>query len=124
MLNRLPKTLKTGFTLFVLLSAHLLAHQSIAFAQDEGLSFEQAQTRTTYARKEMQKAQRKLDEAESREGVALRELEELRKGMDDALKKVDQATEARQVAEKQYQHTRENWSRESERLKRLHQQRK
>ncbi len=92
----------------------VLAFQSTTLAQDEGLTFEQAQTRTAFARKQMKASQRELDEAEAREEAALRKLEEARKN-------ADQATQERQSAEQELQVAKDRWSRESERLKRIHQ---
>jgi hypothetical protein len=121
MLVRYPGVLRSALTVFVLLSVQILVLPPTTFAQDKGLSFEQAQTRTTYARKLMQKAQSELKEAESREDAALRELAELQKRQVEVRKHADQATEARQSAEKQYQQAHDKWLRESARLKRLHQ---
>jgi chromosome segregation ATPase len=99
----------------------LLALSSTSSAQDEGVTFEQAQTRTTFAREQMQAARRQLEEAETNEEVALSELAELQKRQEQARINADQATQARQSAEEKHQQAKDRWSRESERLKRIHQ---
>ena len=100
---------------------HVLAFPSMASAQDDGLSFEQAQARTTFAREQMQAARRELEQAEEREEVALRELADLNARLEQARIDVDRATKERQSAEKKHQQAKTRWSQESERLKRIHQ---
>ena len=121
MLIQFLNVLRSPLTVFVLLSIQVLAFPSTTLAQNEGLTFEQAQTRTTFARKQMQATQRALNEAETREVAALRELSDLQKLQDQARKNANQATEERQVAETKHQEAQDRWSRESERLKRIHQ---
>ena len=120
MLIQYFRMLRNTLACFILVSMQMLAFPSTSLAQDEGLSFEQAQTRTTYARKKMQKARHALEEAESREEATLQELHELQKRQDEVRKQVEQATQERQSANKQYQQAHDQWSQEAERLKRLH----
>jgi chromosome segregation ATPase len=119
--TRFPDFLRGLFTSVFLLSMCLLALSSTSSAQDEGVTFEQAQTRTTFAREQMQAARRQLEEAETNEEVALSELAELQKRQEQARINADQATQARQSAEEKHQQAKDRWSRESERLKRIHQ---
>lgn len=93
------------------------------FAQDEGLTFEQAQIRTTHARRQMESTRRALAEAEAREEEWLGQLAILRKRLEEARLRADKATEERETAEKAHAQAQENWSVESERLKRIHRRR-
>ena len=95
----------------------------VAFAQEDGLSFEQAQTRTAYARRQMETRQRALRQAEADEKAALQRLDNLKKRYEEARKDAEMATKARETAEKDYTDASERWSAESERLRRIHQQR-
>ena len=122
MLIRFLNVLRGGpFTVFFLLSIHLLVIPSTTSAQDEGLTFEQAQTRTAFAREKMRASQLKLEETEASEEKALSEFAELQKRLEQARKNADQATQERQKAEESHQEAKDMWSRESARLKRIHQ---
>ena len=121
MLTRFANLLRDPLTCVVLLSMHVFAFPSTSLAQDEGLTFEQAQTRTAFAREKMRASQFKLGKTEAREEEALSELAELQKRLEQARKNADQATQERQKAEESHQEAKDMWSRESERLKRIHQ---
>jgi chromosome segregation ATPase len=123
MLIRIADLLRGPFTCVVLLSMHLFAFPSTSLAQNEGLTFEQAQTRTTYAREKMQASRLKLNEAEASEDEALSELAELQKRLEQARKNADLATQERQKAEEGHQEAKDRWAWESERLKEIHQRR-
>jgi hypothetical protein len=120
---RFLNVFRSSLALTVLLSMQGLVFPLPSLAQDEGITFEQAQTRTNFARKQMQASRRDLKEAEGREETALSALAEVRKRQEEAQKTADQSTEERQGAEKKYQEARDKWSRESERLIRIHQRR-
>ncbi len=94
-----------------------------SLAQDEGLTFEQAQTRTSYARSQMEKKRRELKKAETEEEVALRSAEDLKRRYDAAIKEAEAASKARQDAEQAFAQARETWLEEARRLKRIHQSR-
>ena len=121
MLIRFANLLRGPLTCVVLLSMHLFTFSSTSSAQNEGLTFEQAQTRTTFARQKMQASRLKLKEAEAHEEEALRELAELQKGLEQARKNADLATQERQRAEEGHQEAKDSWAWESERLKQIHQ---
>ena len=123
MLIRIADLLRGPLTCAVLLSIHLLAFPSTSQAQNEGLTFEQAQTRTAFAREKMQASRLRLKEAETREEEALSELSELQKRLEQARKNADLATQERQKAEEGHQEAKDRWTWESERLKRIHQRR-
>lgn len=123
MLIRIADLLRGPFTCVVLLSMHLFAFPSTSLAQNEGLTFEQAQTRTTYAREKMQASRLKLNEAEASEDEALSELAELQKRLEQARKNAELATQERQKAEEGHQEAKDRWAWESERLKEIHQRR-
>ena len=89
-------------------------------AQDEGLTFEQAQTRTAYARRQMEAKRQELKEASATEEKALRNAEELKQRYEAAEKAVQAATQAREDADKAFNQARENWAQESARLKRIY----
>ena len=91
-----------------------------SLAQDEGLTFEQAQIRTSYARKQMDSLQKKLKDAEAKEKTALREADELKKRYEKAQKEADKATQTRESVEEQYKNASATWLDEAERLKRIH----
>ena len=99
----------------------LLAAPSLA--QEKGLTFEQAQTRTSYARRQLQAMQRELKDAEAREASALRRADELKKSYEQAITEAEKATQERQNAEEKVAQARARWSEESERLKRIHESR-
>lgn len=124
MLIRILKVVHNPLKVVVLLSMQALVFPSTAVAQDEGLSLGAAQTRTTYARKQMQAMQKELKAAEVSEEDALSKVDELQKLRDDARKNADQATEQRLLAEKKYREAEDRWSRESERLQRVYQREK
>ncbi len=113
----LQGSLLTAFTI----STFLLALP--APAQNEGLTFEQAQTRTAYARRQMEVMRGKVKKAEAAEEAALRNAEELKVRYEAAVKEAEEATQARQDAEKQFAVAREKWSDEAARLKRIHDER-
>ena len=92
-------------------------------AQDEGLTFEQAQTRTAYARRQMESMRREVKKAEAAEQAALRDADESKKRYEAAVKEAEEATQAREEAEKKFAAAREKWSEEAARLKRIHDQR-
>lgn len=92
-------------------------------AQDEGLTFEQAQTRTAYARRQMEAVRREVKKAEAVEEAALRDAEELKNRYEAAVNQAEKATLAREEAEKKFAAAREKWSEEAARLKRIHDQR-
>ena len=121
MLIRIADFLRGPFTCVVLLSMHLFAFSSTSLAQNDGLTFEQAQTRTAFAREKMQASRLRLKEAEAREEEALSELSELQKRLEQALKNADLATQERQKAEEGHQEAKDRWAWESERLKQIHQ---
>ncbi len=121
MLIRILKVLRSPLKVVVLLSIPVLVFPSTTVAQDDGLSLGAAQTRTTYARKQMQAMQKALKAAEASEEAALSNLDDSRKLQDEARKTADQATEERQLAEKRSREAEDKWSRESERLKRIYQ---
>jgi type II secretory pathway pseudopilin PulG len=114
MFTRFADFWRSPFTIAILVSAYLLALPSLSAAQDEGLTFEQAQTRTAFAREQMEAARRELKELEALEETALRELEQ-------AQANADRVTQQRKSAEQKHQQAKDHWSRESERLKRIHQ---
>lgn len=124
MLIRILKVVRNPLKVVVLLSMQVLVFPSTAVAQDEGLSLGAAQTRTTYARKQMQAMQKELKAAEASEEAALSKLDELQKLQDEARKNADQATEQRLLAEKKYREAEDMWTRESERLQRVYQRQK
>jgi len=107
----------------LLLLAGVSVAPTFSFAQDDGLSFENAQARTAYARRQMETMRRELRDAEAREESALRAVDDFKKRYEQAQRDVEEATKARQSAEEQYAQSRERWSQESERLKRIHQNR-
>jgi chromosome segregation ATPase len=92
-------------------------------AQNEGLTFEQAQTRTAYARRQMEAVRREVKKAEAAEEAALRDAEEIKKRYEAAMKEAEKATQAREEADKRFSEAREKWSEEAARLKRIHEQR-
>jgi len=102
---------------------HLFAFPSTSLAQNEGLTFEQAQTRTAFAREKMQASRLNLKETEAREEEALSELADLQKRLEQARKNADLATQERQKAEESHQEAKDRWAWESERLKQIHQRR-
>ena len=102
-------------------SLQLLVTPSLA--QDQGLTFEQAQTRTSYARRQMQAMQRELKDAEAQEASALRRVDERKKSYEQAIKDAENATQARQNAEEKVAQSRARWSEEAERLKKIHESR-
>ena len=89
-------------------------------AQDEGLTFEQAQTRTAYARRQMEAKRQELKDAAAREEKALRNAEDLKQRYENAVKEAQAATQAREDADKALNQAREHWSEESARLKRIY----
>ena len=91
-----------------------------SLAQDEGLTFEQAQIRTSYARQQMDSLQKKLRDAEAKEKAALREADQLKQRYDKAKEKADKATQARESFEEKYKNASATWLEEAERLKRIH----
>jgi len=93
MLIRIADLLRDPLTCVVLLSMHLFAFPSTSVAQNEGLTFEQAQTRTAFAREKMQASRHRLKEAETREEEALSELADLQKRLEQARKNADLATQ-------------------------------
>ena len=95
----------------------------VSLAQDEGMTFEHAQTRTAHARKQMNAMRQELEDAEVREEKALRELDEMKRSYEQAQREAESATQARQSAEENFAQARERWSVESERLKRIHEKR-
>ncbi|HUU72012.1 MAG TPA: hypothetical protein VMW70_05250 [Burkholderiales bacterium] len=107
--------------LFLLGSFSLAPRPSLA--QDGEMTFEHAQTRTAYARRQMESMRRELKDAEAREESALRELDDLKKRIEQAQQNAENATQARQSAEEKFSLARQRWSEESERLKRIHQNR-
>ena len=92
-------------------------------AQNEGLTFEQAQTRTSYARRQMESMRRELKAAEAEESSALRRVDELKKSLERAERDAESATQARESAEEKFAQARTRWSQEAERLKRIHESR-
>ncbi len=92
-------------------------------AQNEGLTFEQAQTRTAFARRQMQEKQRELKKVEAEEEAALRNADQLKKRYEAAMKEAEAATKARQDVEQELAQARERWMEEAERLKRIHDRR-
>ena len=92
-------------------------------AQNEGLTFEQAQTRTAYARRQMEAKRREVKKAETQEESALRAADKIKKRYEAALQEAEKATQAREDAEKKFNEAREKWSEEAARLKRIHDQR-
>jgi hypothetical protein len=121
MLIRIADLLRDPLTCVVLLSMHLFAFPSTSVAQNEGLTFEQAQTRTAFAREKMQASRLELKEAEAREEEALSELADLQKRLEQARENADLATQERQKAEEGHQEAKDRWAWESERLKQIHQ---
>jgi hypothetical protein len=93
---------------------------SPSFAQDEGLTFEQAQTRTAYARRQMEAKRQELKDAAAGEEKALRNADDLKKRYEDAVKAAQAATQAREDADKAFNQAREHWTEESARLKRIY----
>ena len=107
----------------ILLSGVFSLAPNASFAQDEGMTFEHAQTRTAYARRQMESMRRELKDAEKREESALSEVNELKQRYERAQQEAESATEARQSAEEKFAQAREHWSEESARLKRIHENR-
>jgi flagellar motility protein MotE (MotC chaperone) len=107
----------------LLLSASFFLAPTTSLAQDE-MSFEQAQTRAAFARKQMQAKKRELKEAEDREKSALQEVDKLKKRFEEAQQEVENATQARLKAEEDYVQAQQRWSEESERLIRIYENRK
>jgi len=93
---------------------------SPSFAQDEGLTFEQAQTRTAYARQQMEAKRQDLKDAAASEEKALRNADDLKKRYEEAVKAAQAATTAREDADKAFNEAREHWAEESARLKRIY----
>jgi chromosome segregation ATPase len=102
------------------LAVSLQLYSDVPRAQDQGLSFEQAQMRTAYARRNMDTKRRELKDAEAEEESALRRARELKQRYEQAQLEAQKATEARQQAEQALETARANWSAESERLKKIH----
>ncbi len=105
------------------LSASFFLTPGVSLAQEE-MSFEQAQSRAAFARKQMQSMKRELKDAEDREATALREVDELKKRHEQALQDAESATQARLKAEENYEQARLRYSEESERLRRIYENRK
>ncbi|UCH48049.1 MAG: hypothetical protein JSU95_18810 [Betaproteobacteria bacterium] len=108
------------FTAFTI-STCIVALPSLA--QNDGLTFEQAQTRTAHARRHMEAMRREVKKAEAEEETALREADKIKKRHEAAMKEAEAATQAREEAEKKFAEAREKWSDEAARLKRIHDQR-
>lgn len=89
-------------------------------AQEEGLTFEQAQMRTAHARRQMEEKRQALAEAEKREKAALQRLDDLKKQYEEAQKESEAATKAREMADTEYSQAKDRWSAESQQLKRIH----
>jgi septal ring factor EnvC (AmiA/AmiB activator) len=89
-------------------------------AQDDGLTFEQAQTRTAYAREQMQAAERKLRNLERKEKSAAHSLTAAEKRLEEARARAEEATQARIAAEAELSSLRDRWAQESARLQRIH----
>ncbi len=92
-------------------------------AQDEGLTFEQAQTRTSYARRQMEVKRAELKDAAAREEAALQRVDEFKKRYEEAVKEVEKATQAREQADQAFTQARETWAEEAARLKRIYENR-
>ncbi len=105
----------------LLLVTFLLA-PGTSLAQEE-MSFEQAQSRAAFARKQMQSMKRELKDAEAREESALREVDDLKKRHEEAIQNAENATQARLKAEENYEQARQRYSKESERLLRIYENR-
>ncbi|MGD2141508.1 MAG: hypothetical protein PVH25_14015 [Burkholderiales bacterium] len=93
-------------------------------AQADDLTFQQAQIRTSYARKQMEAKRRAVTNAEAREKKAISRQKELKQQYEAAVKEAKEATQARQDAEKSFEEARENWSREADRLIKIYESRK
>jgi len=106
--------------LSLFLSACFALAPTGSLAQDNEMTFEQAQTRAAYARRQMESMRRELKDAEAREESALRQVDDLKKRYQQAQQDAEKATQARQSAEEKYAQSRQRWSEESERLKRIH----
>jgi chromosome segregation ATPase len=106
-----------------LLAATPFAFSMPAWSQEEGLTFEQAQTRTAYARKQMEAKRHQLSDAEKREELALRAQDEIRKRYEEAQREAESATKAREAAEQDYAEAQRRWADESARLKQIHERR-
>jgi hypothetical protein len=91
-----------------------------SIAQDDGLTFEQAQTRTAYARRQMDAKGVELKDAAANEEKALRNADDLKKRYEDAVAAAKAATQARENEDKAFNQAREHWAEESARLKRIY----
>ncbi|UCD67179.1 MAG: hypothetical protein JSW48_09945 [Betaproteobacteria bacterium] len=89
-------------------------------AQNEDLSFEQAQMRTAHARRQMEAMRREVKKAEAAEELALRDADQMKKRYDAAVREAEKATQVREQVEKNFAEAREKWSEEAARLKRIH----
>ncbi len=87
-----------------------------------GLTFEQAQTRTAYARKQMQAAQRKLDQLERKEKDAYSDLSDMQQRYEEAKSAAQLATDERRAAEAELEQARGRWQQESAHLQRIHEE--
>ena len=84
------------------------------------MTFEQAQTRTAYARRQMETKRQDLKDAAASEEKALRNADDLKKRYEEAVKAAQAATKAREDADKAFNEAREHWAEESARLKRIY----
>jgi flagellar biosynthesis component FlhA len=116
----MPSLPKLSIALLALCLAFLPA--AALRAQDDALTFEQAQTRTAFARDQMQAAERKLKNLERKEKSAARALSIAQKRQEEARAKAEQATQSRLAAEAELAEARSRWERESLRLQRIHRQ--
>ncbi|KPK31304.1 MAG: hypothetical protein AMJ66_08870 [Betaproteobacteria bacterium SG8_40] len=105
------------------LSVSMFLAPATSLAQEE-MTFEQAQSRAAFSRKQMQSMKRELKDAEDREESALREAEDFKKRHEQALQDAENATQARLKAEENYEQARQRYSEESERLLRIYENRK
>ena len=90
------RSLKVCVSALLLMSASI--SPEVSLAQDEGMTFEHAQTRTAYARKQMNAMRQELEDAEAREEKALRELDEMKRNQLRALGYVIPVQERRKAA--------------------------
>lgn len=113
--------MSSPFTIAVILFLCLVfPRPEFARAEEGGLTFDQAQTRTAFARDRMEAAERELRRQERKEKSAYQSLSAAQKRYDEAKTEADQATRLREAAEAMAAETRSRWEQESARLQRIH----
>ena len=113
--------MSTSSTIAVVLSLSIVCIcAELARADESELTFDQAQTRTSFARGRMEAAERELRSLERKEKSAYRSLSDAQKRYEEAKSDADEATRLREAAESMVNETRSRWEQESARLQRIH----